>query len=485
MIKDFSKDSGAIFEGAFEKLKGGLALFGVSFGAEKMFEGIRAAGELAEKIDALSETFGTSTKFLQSWEYAAGKANSSAEMADKGMKKLVETIGKAREGDAESVAKLEKHGIALSDLGGNALSTESIFESVRQHILDTDDATVSAARAAELFGDKIGSKLVPALREWQELQKKAESKILSTAELDILHTAGEDIKDMESTFKRVSAKVAAITLDIFSWKSAVSDAMKARLLAPDKAPGETSKTEKQIKEAKEYAKALADRDAAYQKGSISDPFLKALEEKMQAQKAFDAAANGSIEKLKTEKTLIEKTSEVEKERANIRKKSDQDKHKSAEDAKRAAEHEKEDQQRILELQVRITNHRAAIDKSKKNYAEGFADRSKFSLGELADQGREKWKASQGETWAEMRAVDIQNMEENAKQQRNFGNTGRAEFLTKRALEMRKSMGDILKTDDSDPMKGLREEFEKSSKAMEELLMLAKGKGFQIATDDKP
>lgn len=479
MLNDAAKSNvGAELFGA---LRGGLATIGLGFGAEKMFEGIKAAGELAEKVESLAESYGTSTKFVQQWEYAAEKSNSSAEEADKVLKKLVETIGKARDGDEEAAAKLAKHGIALEDVNGKAKSTEQIFVAVREHILGTADATESAGRAADLLGDRIGSKLLPALRDYEELKAKSENKILTDGELSILHNAGEQIKDIEVALKRFGGKALAAALKVFTASDADIQEMKRKLLEP---PAEESKTnQKQTEAAKEYAKALEELRKAKNTQNVTDPYLKALIEEKDAAKALQATKEGTLERLKAEKTFIEKHNDLLKEQHSLEKDAERDKEKAREKQKQEDERRKAVAQQLLEKQIQIQNATDARNKADRDYKTAFEDRSKYSLEELADMGRTHWQNRQRETYAEMTAVDIQSLEKKSKEARLYGNTDYANDLQNRALELRKSLSGVLQSGDSDPLKDLRDSSEKAQKHLDDLVTLAAGKGIKVKADD--
>ncbi len=465
-----SEASGEMKHMLGEGLALGAGALGIGFGAEKMMEGIKAATELAEKVETLAKTYGVSTTYLQQWEFAASRSNSSAQAADHALGRLAVQIGKAREGSEESIEHFQHYGIALNNVDGSARSVEEVMGDVIKTINGVEDPTKRAALSMALMHDKAGG-LIGAMRNFKELQGKSGAFIIDEKELATLHATGEEMKNISGTLKTMATRAFAELVGAF-WK-------KSRVVKEDEKPeGAPEVTEEQTKQAKALAKALQEvKDAKGMGiGVASDPLLKLLYEQKIAQREFNEAKDGTIEKLKAEKSLVEKNLQVDQERAKNQKKFNEDKTKAA-----AKEHA--DQAKIHEMDLKIQAASAAMWKSGARIDSAIGDRSKWTIGELVDENNRKFEHGQRLTANERKAFDVNQLEEQAKAARDEGRGVDADSLTKRALEMRKSMGDVLKENEADPLKDLTEAAKDQAEKFGQLLDLAQGKGFKVVTDE--
>ncbi|HWQ90262.1 MAG TPA: hypothetical protein VN673_01230 [Clostridia bacterium] len=458
MVNDFKKDFSA--KDLFGWAKGGLAAIGAGIGMAKMYKWVKSSADLAESITTLGETFGTSAKFVQQWGYANEKSNSTAENASKGLEKLVQKIGDARQGQEQAIKTFERYGIAITDAGGNARGTESIFEDIQKTIAGVNDPTLRAAMASEFFGDKLGTKLLPALRDFKELAADSESKILSTAELGILREAGDQIKNIESALKRMAMKGTASLLKAFTFNQGDFKAIMAAGAANQ--GGSTGPTEAQVRAAKELAEALekvadARHELAFAGANEENRLLKALIEQGDAQRKFNALKDGTIEKVKAEEELLKKQKVTVDAKSALEK-------KAAEEKKKALKEEEEQVKRVNE-------QKQGLASSRRSLTEGAQDRSKWTVGELADRGV-RW------------ARNVQWLENQAKEARGWGRGELADQMTKRALDIRKSMGGILTSDEAQPLRSLQEGVMKSAEALQNINDKINGKGLPIDPGDE-
>jgi len=485
MLNDAKKHA----DGLMDSLKGfgtaALGFAGIGVGVSALKEGAKAAMEYAKHITILSEELGISTKMLQQFEYAARKTGASGEEADKALQKLAENVGKARMGEEASIKTLERWGISIYDANGHAKSMDEILDSVAQKMKEATDPTIQNAMAMEL-GGKSARNLVSALKDFDEFKEKSKNKILSESELATLDNAEKKLKNMGGTLKSWSTHAFAAILAPFFNNDA--DAMKKHLEGLDQSRASAQQpTEAQLKEAKEMAKALDELHKAQASGGATDPYMVAKLKEMEIEKELAQTKEGSLEHVKLETELAKVRHEIAKAEAADTKKANEDKAKHAKEAR--AEEKKhqrelqEQKERELQTQIRIENAQTGANQAHRNLQQGFEDRTKFTVQELAERGMANYYSGNGETYAERTAVDISRLEQRAKSARDYGNTDFANELQSRADYLRKDIGYALTSGEADPMQSLREASEKSEKHLSDIKTLATTKGIKIAEDE--
>jgi len=124
-----------------------------------------AAAEVADKIDKGSQAAGLSAEAYQELRYAFDQNGISAERFDLAVQSLNRRLGLAAQGNATYAKEYDRLGIAIRDAHGNVRDTEDVLTDAIDAISRLPNAAEQAASASVLFGDDVGKKLVPVLKQ--------------------------------------------------------------------------------------------------------------------------------------------------------------------------------------------------------------------------------------------------------------------------------------------------------------------------------
>lgn len=117
---------------------------------------------VADDIDKASLRAGVNTTYLQEMRYAMGQVGVSSEDLQKGLQKMNQGVGLAKNGNKLYIESLKKVGISQEDISSGALTTEEAFSKSIRVLGDIKDTQERAALASELFGAKLANQLLPA-----------------------------------------------------------------------------------------------------------------------------------------------------------------------------------------------------------------------------------------------------------------------------------------------------------------------------------
>jgi hypothetical protein len=131
---------------SFGNLKQAIA--GIAFGAF-----ISSAIRTADAIVDLSEATGLAVSSIQGFRAAAQEFGLSAEGAEKGILRLVNSIGEAADGNAGLQEAFGKVGVSLNDLA--RLSEQQIFEKVLAGLSNFTNASERSAVVTQLLGKEF------------------------------------------------------------------------------------------------------------------------------------------------------------------------------------------------------------------------------------------------------------------------------------------------------------------------------------------
>lgn len=124
-----------------------------------------AAAETADAIDKGSQSAGLSAEAYQELRYAFDQNGISAERFDLAVQSLNRRLGLAAQGNATYAKEYERLGIAIRDAHGSVRDTEDVLTDAIDAISRLPNAAEQAASASVLFGDDVGKKLLPALKQ--------------------------------------------------------------------------------------------------------------------------------------------------------------------------------------------------------------------------------------------------------------------------------------------------------------------------------
>jgi len=454
MMKDAAGSIKDSFSGLFSGgIGGGLAALGIGFSADKLSQSARASMDLAEHIKTLSEELGVSTDFFQQWAIAAQHSASTSEQAQKGLEHFVETIGKARSGNTEAIATLKKWDVSLSDASGTAYSSQEVFDEAAKKILSIEDPAQRAAAAVDLMGKK-GEQLISALQNLESV-KSEKGFILSKRELDVLDAGNQKVESLWQKVKTLTAKGWAGVLTPIT----EMDAMRAALEGKNK-PGAPTVTDASVSQAKDYANAQddvrrAELDKKYAGGDAQEMFRKAMEEQGIAQDKFNTAQDGTIEKLKAQKELIEAQARTKAAEMAAEKESQDKKDKADQKARDSAKQRGDLSKQLLEDQKKLSH-------LQLESAPGAQNRQYGTLQEVANSGYayfrgNAWRWQDG-PYADM-ARQAMDLDARAHQERIFGNIGGAKRDESRSEELKRALesAEVIAPSITDHLKEVREQ----------------------------
>lgn len=199
--------------GGFTKVFGAL-LAGVSIGAITGFA--KGAIEAAGSVGELAEQVGTTTDELQTLQYWAVQNNLSTDKLEKGVATLSRTMGQAADHSDDAIRKFRDLGVGVLDpLTGKIRNTSAVLEDVAKAIMALDDPQARIAASSSIFGDKLGSRMLPLL------SKLAEGLGQATAEAK---AAGAVLDaDLINRMDRLSDRMAANARAMDAWAARVVD----------------------------------------------------------------------------------------------------------------------------------------------------------------------------------------------------------------------------------------------------------------------
>jgi hypothetical protein len=123
--------------------------------------------ELLSSGDALAKTsakLGLSTDALQKYRFAAEQSGIQTRTFDIALQRMTRRVAEARQGSGEAKKALEEMGISLSDSGGKAKSTETIFGEVADKMQGMESQSDKVRLAFKLF-DAEGVSLVNMMQQ--------------------------------------------------------------------------------------------------------------------------------------------------------------------------------------------------------------------------------------------------------------------------------------------------------------------------------
>ncbi len=167
---DKTRAAFASAQGGLEKLQASTAAIAVRMGTIGVAIGSAFTGAtLKETIDAgdglskLAQKSGIAIEKLSELRYAGELSDVSIEALAKGVKTLGNNMAAAAAGNKEQVELFKTLGVSVRDANGNLRSTDDVLGDVADKFAGWNDGAGKAAIASKLFGDKLGTQLIPLL----------------------------------------------------------------------------------------------------------------------------------------------------------------------------------------------------------------------------------------------------------------------------------------------------------------------------------
>lgn len=487
-------------DGLKEGFNKALEVFGVGIGIGMLSEVGKKSLEFAESIRRGAEIAGTSTDFFQTLGAAMRESGGDSEEAARGLERLATLIGEAAKGTGDGAEKFKALGIAVMDANGNVRSTQEVWNELADRVAATSSASEAAATAAEVFGEKLGPRLVEALKMGSKGLAEFGKSVAKLSDDDIkqLHQlhgelesdanqwgvwAGKVVSHIATASQGAGRGFAMLQASIkqngffstmgrlFTLQGAAGNIQDEFAPLPEKTKNtHVPSWAKAVGETKEYteaAKALKKaQDDARTAGMKPEEKLAELQrEREELQRQMDNIKGStyerahSVEMLKLEKEAVENIAKQENLRLEIAD-------------KLKAKHEQE-----LSMQHEIANAREGLAHSEKELADKKAARSQLTIEELSSS-RFRFGGQLGEDQATARRIS--QLQGFAEWNRLHGNLDQAKEQLSQADTLRNQLSSNVVEQDRHPWESMEESIRKQQENIAELLRKAGAEGLNVS-----
>jgi hypothetical protein len=188
--------------------------------AKRAVDAVRGLGELADQV-------GVSTDALQAFRFAATEVGLRSEDLERGLAILTRRIGEAAVDGGKAEEAFRQIGVAFLDASGNARATEGVLADIADRIAAIENPAERARIATEIFGDRIGQKLIPFLAQGREklqdlIAEALRYGVIVGAELIVkADQASDKLNKLGEAFGRLATRIAAEAAPALSTFAAV------------------------------------------------------------------------------------------------------------------------------------------------------------------------------------------------------------------------------------------------------------------------
>ena len=222
-----STNSAGMFDASFTKIAAAFTVGNLAAkGFEAIIDGVFSAGraivdgfgqalDLGGRLSELSARTGETAGNLLVLETAFKNAGLSGDQVGVAINKLQNFMQDAANGGDKQKAAMDNLGISLSALAGKTPTEQ--MEVFAAKIAAIKDPTARAAAASEVFGEKLGGKLLPLLTQFSPSLTDAEGKVGSLASIMDEHagtfdTFGESVDAVKGKFAAFAAGILSETI---------------------------------------------------------------------------------------------------------------------------------------------------------------------------------------------------------------------------------------------------------------------------------
>jgi hypothetical protein len=176
--------------------------------AKRAVDAVGGLGELADSV-------GVSTDALQAFRFAATEVGLRSEDLERGLAILTRRIGEAAVDGGEAEKAFRNIGVAFLDASGNARATEGVLADIADRIAAIESPAERARIATEIFGDRIGQRLIPFLAQGRQKLEELIAEalrygVIVDAELIVkADQASDKLAKLGEAFGRLATRIAA------------------------------------------------------------------------------------------------------------------------------------------------------------------------------------------------------------------------------------------------------------------------------------
>lgn len=177
-IRDFNRAAGVVetntramassmrsVEANFTAVTRAAGALGVGLGSAELVAFTKRVINTVGGLGEMAEQMGITAESLQVYDAIALQSGVKTEQLQTSISYLTRTIGDAADGNDKAIASFERLGIRILDANKKVRSTDDIFAEAAKRIAGLEDPTAKATAAADLFGAKAGSRLLPVLEQ--------------------------------------------------------------------------------------------------------------------------------------------------------------------------------------------------------------------------------------------------------------------------------------------------------------------------------
>lgn len=174
----------------------------------------------AEELDKTARSIGMNVEALQEWNHVATMAGVETSRLEKAFGKVNDILADVALGDVKSFAGVfHALGISMDEIEGK--STEEAFLIIREALNKVEDQSLKAALANKLFGDKLGSDLLPILSmESDEISRlREEARQLGIITEDQIEQVGgykDSLDKLKQSTSALSVEIATVMIPAMS-----------------------------------------------------------------------------------------------------------------------------------------------------------------------------------------------------------------------------------------------------------------------------
>ena len=215
---------GSIFDAEFQKIAGAFTVGNLAAqgfqkivelafsAAQSVVQGFSDALDLGGRLNELSSRTGETAGKLLVLETAFKNSGLEANAVGTAINKLQNFMQDAANGGDKQRAAMQALGISMADLSGKTPTEQmKIFA---DRIAGIEDPTARAAAASEVFGDKLGGKLLPLFSDFSTNLEDARAKVGSLEQVMDENAATFDAA--AETIDAVKGKMAAFAAGVLS-----------------------------------------------------------------------------------------------------------------------------------------------------------------------------------------------------------------------------------------------------------------------------
>ena len=215
---------GGFFDSSFQKIAGAVSLGNIAAAgfnkavdlaftaAQSVVQGFGDALDLGGRLSELSARTGESAGKLLVLETAFKNSGLGAETVGVAINKLQNFMQDATNGGDKQVATMNRLGISLAELQGKTPTEQ--MQIFADKIAAIDDPTQRAAASSDVFGDKLGGKLLPLLNDFSPALEDAREKVGSMEQ--VMDENAETFDAAGETIDAVKGKMAAFAAGVLS-----------------------------------------------------------------------------------------------------------------------------------------------------------------------------------------------------------------------------------------------------------------------------